>query len=150
MPGTTVSMGLKMPHSAMSGLRSNVSVCGGPPSIHSTMQFLALAFEEAPLSAARAASAGNQPESDVAATPAADKCSHSRRRKGTLQSGRHMVDSPALRFVGRSVVLRSYPDSAWERTAFEAPPHFNLAGRACCAVGSQAEPGYQGSGFVDQ
>ncbi len=31
-------------HSATSGFRSKVSVCGGPPSIHSTTMRLALAF----------------------------------------------------------------------------------------------------------
>lgn len=63
-PGTAVSIGLKIPHSAISGLRSNVSVWGGPPSIQRTTTRLARALE-AGADSAVAAIAGSQPVNDL-------------------------------------------------------------------------------------
>src|SRR5688572_28122704 len=83
MPGTLVAMGLNSPPSLVPGLRSKVSLWVGPPSIHRTMQDLCLT----PVWAAWAASTGSQPDSEVAATPAADSLSRSRRERSLVMVG---------------------------------------------------------------
>src|SRR6478672_1549360 len=71
MPGALVLIGLNSPAPLLEGLRSSVSLWLGPPSIHRRMQRLALAFELATVSAARADSTSIQPEADAPKTPAA-------------------------------------------------------------------------------
>src|SRR5205823_8153542 len=80
MPGAEVAMGLNSPPSLVPGLMSKVSLCDGPPSIHRTMQDLCLT----PVWAAWVASTGSQPDSEVAATPAADSLSSSRRERSLV------------------------------------------------------------------
>jgi hypothetical protein len=75
IPGTAVAMGLKGPPCSVPGLRSKVSLWLGPPAIHSRMHD----FGRALAAAAPRASAGNQPDSEDAITPAVDSRSHSRR-----------------------------------------------------------------------
>src|SRR5262245_2134071 len=75
MPGALVSISLKGPPLAWPGLRSNVSVCEGPPFIHNRMQ----ERRRCGLVAVSAASAGSQPDSEAPRTPAVLRRSQSRR-----------------------------------------------------------------------
>ncbi len=75
-PSAAVLIGLNSPAPLLSGLRSQVSLWLGPPSIHSRMHDFALPVP--PLGAAFARS-GSQPESVGANTPAAASFSTSRR-----------------------------------------------------------------------
>src|SRR5262245_41586575 len=76
-PGTDVGIGLNSPPSRVPGFMSKVSLCDGPPSIHRRMHALCLAF----VWAAWVASTLSQPDIEVAATPAADSLSRSRRER---------------------------------------------------------------------
>src|SRR5947209_269978 len=91
MPGTAVSIGLNSPALAVPGLRSKVSLCEGPPSIHRRMHDL----WRAPASDARPASTFIQPDSDVPPTPAADSRRKSRRESpnmvGSLANGSRLT-----------------------------------------------------------
>src|SRR5947209_19314757 len=75
MPGTLVWIGLNSPAPALCGLRSNVSLWLGPPSIHSRMHDLVLSFAWA----ARVARTLSQPDIEAPSTPAADSLTKSRR-----------------------------------------------------------------------
>src|SRR5262249_18534430 len=84
------------PPLAWPGFRSKVSICEGPPLIHSRMH----AFLRAGWAAAAWAKDSNQPETQGARTPAADSFSQSRRgRSGvdmrwSLHSYRGLVVTP--------------------------------------------------------
>src|SRR5215207_9344370 len=67
-PEALVLIGLNSPAPLLSGLRSNVSLWLGPPSIHRRMHDLAWPL---PLAAAAFAITGSQPDSAGANTPAA-------------------------------------------------------------------------------
>ena len=69
MPGTLVAIGLNSPPFGVSGFRSKVSLCDGPPSIHSRMHDLVFV----PVTAARAASGASQPDSDAPTMPSGEK-----------------------------------------------------------------------------
>src|SRR5947209_6179402 len=74
-PGTLVLMARYGPPCGVPGLRSKVSLWLGPPSIHSTMHFLACWL----FWAARLARIGSQPDSEAPPTPRADSFTKSRR-----------------------------------------------------------------------
>src|SRR5271156_3735745 len=75
MPGTDVEISLDGPPLACPGLRSNVSVCAGPPFIHNKMQERLRSGSLAAATARRS----NQPDEEQPSAPAADKRNHSRR-----------------------------------------------------------------------
>src|SRR5262245_34569631 len=75
MPDAAVLIGLNSPPSLVPGFMSNVSLCDGPPSIHSRMQDLVLAR----VSAARAANGASQPDNEAPNTPSDDNRTKSRR-----------------------------------------------------------------------
>src|SRR5438477_1136898 len=74
MSGAAVLIGLNSPAPLLSGLRSNVSLCDGPPSIHSRMHDLVFLPDSAAL-----ASTGSQPDRPAPKTPAAVSFRKSRR-----------------------------------------------------------------------
>src|SRR5262249_14239676 len=89
MPGTVVSISLNGPPFLWPGLRSNVSICDGPPDIHSRMTDFFFFFGSGPTARANAP---NQPQTDPATTPAADSVIHSRRdRRGRSSIGRLLL-----------------------------------------------------------
>src|SRR5262252_6265610 len=75
MPGTLVLISLYGPPLAWPGLRSNVSIWLGPPSIHKRMPDRFRCGALAP----PLARAFSQPDIEPPSTPAADRVSHSRR-----------------------------------------------------------------------
>src|SRR5262245_30466287 len=77
MPGTEVAIGLNSPPSFVPGFMSKVSLCDGPPSIHSRMHDLVFAF----VCSAWAARVPSHPDSDVPATPAATEYLRKSRRE---------------------------------------------------------------------
>src|SRR5687768_11293027 len=78
-PGALVLIGLNSPAPLLSGLRSNVSLWLGPPSIHSRMHDLALPAFAAGAALARLARTSSHPDIDAAPTPAAPSWRNLRR-----------------------------------------------------------------------
>src|SRR5262245_39865373 len=92
-PGAEVWISLYGPPLAWPGLRSHRSMVLGPPFIQRRMT----AFLRCGCFAASAAKVSIQPETEQAATPAADSLSHSRRdRRGVSVVLRAIVRSPRI------------------------------------------------------
>src|SRR5262245_43240572 len=75
MPGTLVAISLKGPPLAWPGFKSKVSICEGPPLIHSRIQERL----RSGCDAVWAASDSSQPDMEAPRTPAVDRRSQSRR-----------------------------------------------------------------------
>src|SRR5437763_2222083 len=87
IPGAEVLIGLNSPAPLLSGLRSNVSLWLGPPSIHRRMQLLCFFGATESAAAAWLARTDIQPDADAAPTPAAESFRKSRRERSDRLMG---------------------------------------------------------------